>query len=134
MTARERLQCLVDQGFISQAYFNSIVRYVGITDDLGASLALAGMGSPLSMVNITPIDDLVVVDPAAAPASATKAVLTAHSNDVLFTVTGDAPTPAFGHVLKATVNFTMTVAEYNAIKLLAIDSTSTASVTVTFYV
>jgi hypothetical protein len=132
-TARERLQCLLDQGFISQAYFNSIVRLVGITDDLGVSLALASMGNPLSMVSITPIDDVTPVDPAPAPEAATKVVLTAHGNDVLFTVTGDNPASGVGHVLQQGVNSSMTVVEYNAILLLALNSDSTASVTATFY-
>lgn len=133
MTALESLKCLLDEGVISQAEFNSLVKTTRITNDLGASLAIAGMGSPISMTSIGPVDEITPVSPANAPASATKAVLTAHGNSALFTVTGDAPAAGVGHILPEGVNVNMTVQEYNALAVLALDNSSAVTITVTFY-
>lgn len=133
MTARERLQCLLDKGFITQAQFNAAAQLATITGDLGVALALSSVGTPSTMVNLTAIDETTPKSFEAAPQDATKVVLTAHGNDVLFTVTGNDPVSGVGHVMKQGINYTFTIAEFNAAKFLAISADSNASITATFY-
>jgi hypothetical protein len=133
MTARDQLQCLLDKGYITQAQFNAAVNLATITNDLGVAFAISSVGTPSTMVTLAAIDETTPKSFAAAPATTQKVVLTAHGNDVLFTVTGDPPASGVGHVLKQGINYTFTVAEFNAGKFLALNSDSNASITATFY-
>jgi hypothetical protein len=133
MTARDALECLLDQGLISQAQFNAAARFAGITNDLGVSLALSGIGTPTSMTDLTAIDETTPKSFPAPPSGTIKVVLTAHGNDVIFTVTGTDPTATSGHIMKQGINYTFTVQEFTAGKFLAVDSSDTASITATFY-
>lgn len=136
MTASNSLKCLLEKGKITQEQYNELVSLVAITGSLTDALALSALTSaPFRTDDVDAIDQTTPKSGLTDP-TASKAVLTAFGNDVLFTVVeGEEPDSAsgFGHLLKEGTNYTFTAAELTNLKMVAFDSSATASVTFTFY-
>lgn len=146
MNARKELECLLEQGFISQEEFNALAAITTITGDLRLAMEIRAMNlAQASAIYCDDVDDIddTTAKPALNPEEAagfTKAVVTAHNNDVNFTVVASesplADTHAsggFGHTLKMGINYTFTPQEIKDMKLIAANADAEAHVTFTFY-
>lgn len=133
MTATDSLNCLLEKGLISQAQYNAAIKFAAITQDLGVIFSLSGVGRPISMTSLDNIDETTPKSFSDIPESSIKAVLTAHGNDVIFTVTGDDPSSSLGHIMKEGINYTFTIQELKDAKFIALDNSSNATISATFY-
>lgn len=143
MNARKELECLLEQGFITQEEFNSLAAITTITGDLRLSMDITARNlanaEPFASESVEDITD-TVAKPAPNVTGASKVIVTAHNNDVNFTViASDSPRAdsnaagGFGHTLKMGVNYTFTPAEVASMGMISANTDSEANVTFTFY-
>ncbi len=118
MNAASQLQCLLDSGNISQAFYNSAIKIASKVSDLGAALALVGQTPYLT-------DDIVISGATLIPVNdCVFAVITADADMTFKVVAGGTA----GHFMAADTNY-----KFSDQELQNLSITGTGNVTVTWY-